>query len=145
MATSSSRHRSRPRVPAPRAAAPVAAPGVHKQDGRVERPAAPAIVEFRGVSKRYSSGDLGLDQATFAIDRGDFVFLVGSTGSGKSTVMRLLIKEIDPSEGTIRVAGHDLSQVTRKRVPFYRRNIGVVFQDFKLLPSRTVYENVAYA
>jgi cell division transport system ATP-binding protein len=103
------------------------------------------VIEFRGVSKRYSSGDLGLDQATFAVERGSFVFLVGSTGSGKSTVMRLLIKEIDPTEGTIRVAGHDLEQIDRKRIPYYRRNIGVVFQDFKLLPSRTVYENVAYA
>src|SRR5947209_13740616 len=144
MATSSSRHRSRTRVPAPRAAAPVAAPRAHTQDGRAERPAGPSIIEFRGVSKRYSR-DIGLDQATFAVDRGDFVFLVGSTGSGKSTVMRLLIKEIEPTEGTIRVAGHDLELVTRKKVPFYRRNIGVVFQDFKLLPNRTVYENVAYA
>jgi cell division transport system ATP-binding protein len=103
------------------------------------------MIEFRGVSKRYNSTDLGLDQATFGIDRGEFVFLVGSTGSGKSTVMRMLIKELEPTEGTIRVAGHDLSEVTRKKIPFYRRNIGVVFQDFKLLPSRTVYENVAYA
>jgi cell division transport system ATP-binding protein len=103
------------------------------------------MIEFRGVSKRYNSTDLGLDQATFGIDRGEFVFLVGSTGSGKSTVMRLLIKELEQTEGTIRVAGRDLSEVTRKRIPFYRRNIGVVFQDFKLLPSRTVYENVAYA
>jgi cell division transport system ATP-binding protein len=103
------------------------------------------VIEFRGVSKRYQSGDIGLDQATFSIDRGEFVFLVGSTGSGKSTVMRLLIKEHEPTEGTIRVAGHDLEQIARKRVPFYRRNIGVVFQDFKLLPNRTVYANVAYA
>jgi cell division transport system ATP-binding protein len=103
------------------------------------------VIEFRGVSKRYPSGDVGLDQATFAVDRGDFVFLVGSTGSGKSTVMRLLIKETEPTEGLIRVAGRDLAEVTRKRVPYYRRNLGVVFQDFKLLPNRTVYDNVAYA
>jgi cell division transport system ATP-binding protein len=103
------------------------------------------VIQFRGVSKRYTSGDLGLDNATFAVDRGDFVFLVGSTGSGKSTVMRLLIKEVEPTEGSIRVAGHDLAEITRRRVPFYRRNIGVVFQDFKLLPNRTVYDNVAYA
>jgi cell division transport system ATP-binding protein len=88
---------------------------------------------------------VGLDQASFSIDREEFVFLVGSTGSGKSTVMRLLIKELDPTEGMIRVAGHDLSAITRKRVPFFRRNIGVVFQDFKLLPSRNVHDNVAYA
>jgi cell division transport system ATP-binding protein len=103
------------------------------------------IIEFRGVSKRYPSGDIGLDQATFAVDRSEFVFLVGATGSGKSTVMRLLLKEVDPTEGTIRVAAHDLSEIVRKRIPYYRRNLGVVFQDFKLLPSRTVYDNVAYA
>jgi cell division transport system ATP-binding protein len=102
------------------------------------------VIEFRGVSKLYA-GDVGLDQATFSINPGEFVFLVGSTGSGKSTVMRLLIKELEPTGGTIRVAGHDLEQVQRKRVPYFRRNIGVVFQDFKLLPNRTVYDNVAYA
>ncbi|HWE15212.1 MAG TPA: cell division ATP-binding protein FtsE [Solirubrobacteraceae bacterium] len=102
------------------------------------------VIEFRGVSKLYA-GDVGLDQATFSIERGEFVFLVGSTGSGKSTVMRLLIKELDPTSGVIRVAGHDLSEIRRHRVPYFRRNIGVVFQDFKLLPHRTVYDNVAYA
>jgi cell division transport system ATP-binding protein len=111
----------------------------------IERAAATQrVIEFRGVSKLYS-GDVGLDQATFSVDREEFVFLVGSTGSGKSTVMRLLIKELEQTSGTIRVAGHDLSDITRKRIPFYRRNIGVVFQDFKLLPNRTVYDNVAYA
>jgi cell division transport system ATP-binding protein len=104
-----------------------------------------AVIEFRGVSKRYDSGAAGLDQATFAIDREDFVFMIGSTGSGKSTVMRLLIKELEPTEGVIRVAGRDLSTITRKQVPYFRRNLGVVFQDFKLLPNRTVYDNVAYA
>jgi cell division transport system ATP-binding protein len=88
---------------------------------------------------------VGLERATFAIDRSEFVFLVGATGSGKSTVMRLLIKEVELTDGTIRVAGHDLARIPRKRIPFYRRNVGVVFQDFKLLPNRTVYENVAYA
>jgi cell division transport system ATP-binding protein len=110
----------------------------------VARPAGP-VIEFRGVTKRYDGGDLGLDQATFSVERGEFVFLVGATGSGKSTVMRLLIKELDPSGGTIRVAGHDLGEIRRSRIPFYRRNLGVVFQDFKLLPTRTVYDNVAYA
>jgi cell division transport system ATP-binding protein len=104
-----------------------------------------SIIEFRGVSVKYGTGAFGLDQATFAIDREDFVFMIGSTGSGKSTVMRLLIKEIDPTEGHIRVAGRDLATISRKQVPFFRRNIGVVFQDFKLLPNRTVYDNVAYA
>jgi len=103
------------------------------------------VIEFREVSKLYAAGDVGLDRASFSIDRGEFVFLVGATGSGKSTVMRLLIKELDPTEGVIRVAGHALGAINRKRIPFYRRNLGVVFQDFKLLPSRTVYDNVAYA
>jgi cell division transport system ATP-binding protein len=105
----------------------------------------PPVIEFRGVSLRYPSGDTGLDQATFTVDREEFVFLVGSTGSGKSTLMRLLIKELEPSEGTIRVAGKDISRISRRRVPYYRRNVGVVFQDFKLLPNRTVHDNVAYA
>jgi cell division transport system ATP-binding protein len=128
----------------------VRVPGEHRL--AVPAPARPAhvanqntVVEFRGVSKLYDSGDTGLERATFAIDRQEFVFLVGATGSGKSTIMRLLIKEIDPTEGAIRVAGRPLEQVERARVPYYRRNIGVVFQDFKLLPTRTVYDNIAYA
>ena len=116
---------------------------------KLKRPSAPAhtapVVEFRGVSIKYPSGDIGLDQATFSIDREEFVFLVGATGSGKSTLMRLLIKELEPTEGTIRVAGHDIGMVRRRQVPHYRRNVGVVFQDYKLLPNRTVYDNVAYA
>ena len=103
------------------------------------------VIEFRGVSKLYEGGDVGLDQATFAIERGEFVFLVGHTGSGKSTIMRLLIKEADASAGSVLVAGRDLGEIDRKRIPYYRRNIGVVWQDFKLLPNRTVYDNVAYA
>jgi cell division transport system ATP-binding protein len=117
------------------------------------RPAAPrpdaagsdAVIEFRGVSKVYDSGDVGVENATFRVERGEFVFLVGSTGSGKSTLMRLLIKEHEPSEGRIRVSGRDLADIDHKRVAYYRRNVGVVFQDFKLLPNRTVYDNVAYA
>ena len=117
------------------------------------RPAAPrpgtpgsdAVIEFHAVSKVYDSGDVGVEHATFRIERGEFVFLVGSTGSGKSTLMRLLIKEHDPSDGRIRVSGRDLADIDHKRVAHYRRNVGVVFQDFKLLPNRTVYDNVAYA
>jgi cell division transport system ATP-binding protein len=109
------------------------------------RPQGPAVIDFLGVSKRYPSGDMGLDDVTFAIHPGEFVFLVGASGSGKSTTMRLLIKETEPTGGTIHVAGRDLSQIPRKKVPYYRRNVGMVFQDYKLLPTRTVYENVAYA
>jgi cell division transport system ATP-binding protein len=106
---------------------------------------APSVIEFQGVSKSYGPTNGGLEDASFSVQRGEFVFLVGSTGSGKSTLMKLLIKEIEPTAGTIRVAGRDLSEITRKKVPYYRRNIGIVFQDFKLLPNRTVHDNVAYA
>ena len=109
-------------------------------------PATPgAIIDFRNVFKRYDSGDVGLERVSFAVQPGEFVFLVGASGSGKSTTMRLLIKETDPTEGQITVAGRDLHDIPRRRVPYYRRNLGVVFQDYKLLPNRTVYENVAYA
>jgi len=137
MATSQSQHRTRRRAAASSAARLTKGSAAGRSGG--------PVIEFRGVSKIYSSGDTGLDQATFAVDREEFVFLVGSTGSGKSTVMRLLIKELDATEGRITVAGHDLDDIKRKRIPFYRRNIGVVFQDFKLLPNRTVHDNVAYA
>ncbi len=137
MAISNSQQRAR------RTAAP--AVGEHARILARPGPSGPAIIEFRGVSMRYPSGDVGLDQATLSVSREEFVFLVGATGSGKSTVMRLLIRELEPTEGSIRVAGHDLHTIVRKRVPYYRRNIGVVFQDFKLLPHRTVYDNVAYA
>ncbi len=123
---------------------------VERHANRLQRTArpedqAPPVIQFRGVSKTFPSGDTGLDNATFDIGRGEFVFLVGHTGSGKSTALRLLIKEHEPTHGQIRVAGRDLADITGKKVPFYRRNLGVVFQDFKLLPNRTVYDNVAYA
>lgn len=103
------------------------------------------VIEFRRVSKSYEGGETGLKNVSFLVRPGEWAFLVGSTGSGKSTLMRLLIKEFEPTDGAIRVAGRDLSEIQRKKVPYYRRNLGVVFQDFKLLPTRTVYENVAYA
>ena len=108
-------------------------------------PANKPVIEFRGVHLAYPGGHVALDGATFAVERGEFVFLVGQTGSGKSTVMKMLTKELEATSGTIRVAGRDLGAIDRGKVPFYRRNIGVVFQDFKLLPNRTVYDNVAYA
>jgi cell division transport system ATP-binding protein len=103
------------------------------------------VIEFRAVTKRYEGGDTGVEDVSFSVRRGEFLFLVGSTGSGKSTLMRLLIKELEPTKGHIHVAGRDLAQIDRKKVPYYRRNVGVVFQDFKLLPNRTVHDNVAYA
>src|SRR5579862_411071 len=128
--------------PPKRVAAPRSAPKRAAGPVRDERD---LVVELRGVSKLYGAGDTGLERATFAVRRQEMVFLVGPTGSGKSTIMRLLIKELDPSEGVVRVAGRDLAEIARKKIPYYRRNVGVVFQDFKLLPNRTVYENIAYA
>jgi cell division transport system ATP-binding protein len=109
-------------------------------------PVAPgAIIELRAVTKAYEGGDVGLADASFAVHPGEFVFLVGASGSGKSTIMRLLIKEIEPTSGVMRVAGRDLAGMPRSKIPYYRRNVGMVFQDYKLLPSRTVHDNVAYA
>jgi len=108
-------------------------------------PGGESVIEFRDVCKRYDGGDHGLDGASFSIERGEWVFIVGSTGSGKSTIMRLLTKELEATSGSIVVAGRNLADIDRKKVPSYRRNLGVVFQDFKLLPNRTVYANVAYA
>src|ERR1044072_830635 len=108
-------------------------------------PATGAVVSFNNVEKRYTATDLALAGVSFDIYPGEFVFLVGQSGSGTSTTMKLLIKEAAPTAGEIRVAGRDLAKIPRARVPYYRRNLGVVFQDYKLLPNRTVYENVAYA
>jgi cell division transport system ATP-binding protein len=117
---------------------------------RFERRESPAgrnvpVVEFDDVTKVYDKGSVGLDRVSMRIGRGDFVFLVGPTGCGKSTCIRLLMKEIEPSSGRISIAGRELGQIERKKMPYLRRNIGVVFQDYKLLPNRTVYANVAYA
>src|SRR4051795_3584845 len=103
------------------------------------------VVEFRDVTKLYDGGSVGVDRVSMRIGRGEFVFLVGPTGCGKSTCIRLLMKEIEAQEGEILISGHELRSMPRKKVPRLRRNIGVVFQDFKLLPNRTVYDNVAYS
>jgi cell division transport system ATP-binding protein len=103
------------------------------------------VVQFRNVTKVYDGGSVAVDQASMRIGRGEFVFLVGPTGCGKSTCIRLLQKEIEPSKGEISIAGRALGEIPRSRVPYLRRNIGVVFQDYKLLPNRTVYDNVAYS
>jgi cell division transport system ATP-binding protein len=103
------------------------------------------VVEFRDVTKLYEGGSVGVDRVSMRIGRGEFVFLVGPTGCGKSTCIRLLMKEIEAEEGEILISGHELRSMPRKKVPRLRRNIGVVFQDFKLLPNRTVYDNVAYS
>jgi len=103
------------------------------------------IVELRDVTKVYPGGHMALDRVSLAIDRGEFAFLVGPTGCGKSTLIKMLIRELSATEGTVRIAGRDIGAMSEKKIPQLRRNIGTVFQDFKLLPDRTVYDNVAYA
>jgi cell division transport system ATP-binding protein len=103
------------------------------------------VIRLENVSKHYRGGVTALRKADVSIERGEFVFLVGPSGSGKSTFLRLLNKEETPDEGKISVAGKDIGALSSWKVPYLRRNIGCVFQDFKLLPSRSVYENVAFA
>ncbi|HEY7255263.1 MAG TPA: cell division ATP-binding protein FtsE [Solirubrobacterales bacterium] len=103
------------------------------------------IVELSDVTKVYPGGHMALDRVSLAIGRGEFVFLVGPTGCGKSTLIKLLIRELEATEGSVRIAGRDIGTMPEKKIPQLRRNIGTVFQDFKLLPDRTVYDNVAYA
>ncbi len=103
------------------------------------------IVELCDVTKVYPGGHMALDRVSLAIDRGEFTFLVGPTGCGKSTLIKLLIRELTATEGTVSIAGRDIGALSEKKIPHMRRNIGTVFQDFKLLPDRTVYDNVAYA
>jgi cell division transport system ATP-binding protein len=122
----------------------VAAARERQQAGRPRKGGAP-IVELRDVSKVYPGGHLALDRASLAVNRGEFIFLVGPTGCGKSTLIKLLIRELEPTEGTVSIAGRDIGALPEKKIPQLRRNIGTIFQDFKLLPSRTVYDNVAYA
>ena len=102
------------------------------------------VVQVRDATVVYQGGNVGLDGVSLAIDRGEFAFLVGPTGCGKSTFIRLLMKEVELARGEIKIAGRDLAKLPRNKVPKLRRNIGVVFQDYKLLPNRTIYDNVAY-
>jgi cell division transport system ATP-binding protein len=110
-----------------------------------EAAAARAMIVFENVRKVYDPHVVALEDASFVIEKGEFVFLVGPSGSGKSTMVRLLLKELEPTTGRIIVGGRDLGRLRRSKVPMLRRNIGCVFQDFKLLPNRTTSENVAYA
>ncbi|SDA27659.1 cell division transport system ATP-binding protein [Ruminococcus sp. YE71] len=102
------------------------------------------MVEFKDVSVTYSSGVDALNKVNLKIKDGDFAFVVGSSGAGKSTLIKLILKEIDATEGTVMVNGFNLSKLRRGKVPALRRTIGVVFQDFRLIPTMTVYENVAF-
>ena len=108
-------------------------------------PSAAAMIVFDAVRKIYEPNVAALRDVSFVIDKGEFVFVVGASGSGKSTIIRLILKEIEPTAGKIVVGGRDLSRLKRSKVPLLRRNVACVFQDFKLLPNRTASENVAYA
>lgn len=103
------------------------------------------MIEFVNVSKVYQTGTHALNHFNISIDRGEFVFVVGPSGAGKSTFIKLLMREEKPSSGEIYVNGQNLVRLKRRRVPFFRRTLGVVFQDFRLIPNMNVYENVAFA
>ena len=105
----------------------------------------PAMISMRGISKFYVDQKPALNNVDVEINSGEFVFIVGHSGSGKSTFIRLLLRELLPTNGQIIVAGQDLAKMKSWKVPYLRRNIGCVFQDFKLLPNKTSFENVAFA
>jgi cell division transport system ATP-binding protein len=107
--------------------------------------APPPIVELRDVTMVYPGGHLGIERVSLEVHRGEFAFVVGPTGCGKSTLIKLLIRELQPASGQVLIAGRDINTLADERVPHLRRRIGTVFQDFKLLPNRTVYDNVGYA
>ncbi len=103
------------------------------------------MIELKEVTKEYAKGIAALNGVSLKIEQGEFVFIVGDSGSGKSTLIRLLLKELEPTSGKIVVMGKDLGKLKHKAVPYYRRKMGVVFQDFRLLQDRNVYENIAFA
>lgn len=103
------------------------------------------MIILENVTKAYSSGEPALNGIDLRIEKGEFVFIVGNSGSGKSTLIKLLLKELDATSGKIYVNKKFLNKITRKRLPALRRDIGVVFQDFRLLPDRNVYDNIAFA
>jgi cell division transport system ATP-binding protein len=103
------------------------------------------LIEFQNVSKMYVNDVYALYNVNFRIQNGEFVFVVGASGAGKTTLVKLLLKEIEPTAGSIFVDGVDITTLKRREIPYYRRKIGVVFQDFRLLSDKTAYENVAFA
>lgn len=103
------------------------------------------LIRLNDVTKVYPNGSKGVEGLNLHIKKGDFVFIVGSSGSGKSTLIKLLLKELDPTSGEIIINRVKTNELSRRQIPYLRRNLGVVFQDFRLLPNKTVYENVAFA
>lgn len=103
------------------------------------------MIKLEHISKSYSAGIPALNDVSLNIEEGEFVFVVGDSGSGKSTLIKLLLKELEPTEGTITIDGKQLNRIKRRQIPKFRRNIGVVFQDFRLLKDRNIYDNVAFA
>jgi cell division transport system ATP-binding protein len=103
------------------------------------------VIKFEDVTKIYPPSTVGLEKVSLHIEKGEFVFLVGPSGSGKSTFIRLLIRELEPDRGRVSVGGRDLATLRRWKIPYLRRNIGCVFQDFKLLPNKTAFDNIMYA
>ena len=103
------------------------------------------MIEFKNVTKSYSVGNTALNGVSMKIEDGEFVFLVGPSGSGKSTIIRLITGELKPSSGHVHVNGYSLAKIRRGEVPYLRRTVGVVFQDFRLIANKTVYDNVAFA
>lgn len=103
------------------------------------------MIKLENVSKAYSAGIPALNDVSLEIEEGEFVFVVGDSGSGKSTLIKLLLKELEPTDGAITINGRKLNTIRHRQVPKFRRNIGVVFQDFRLLKDRNVYDNVAFA
>ncbi len=103
------------------------------------------MIEFKNVSKVYNNNIFALSNVNVNIEKGEFVFLVGPSGAGKSTFIKMLLKEVQPTKGTITVNNTDITNLKRREIPYYRRKIGVVFQDFRLIPTLNVYENVAFA
>jgi cell division transport system ATP-binding protein len=103
------------------------------------------MIKLMNISKVYKNNHIALSNINLSIARGEFVFIVGPSGAGKSTLIKLLMREIDPTSGEIHVNNIDVNKLRRKDIPFYRRTMGVVFQDFRLLPEKTIYENVAFA